>query len=199
MMRLSVGVVACAVVVATMPAAVLAQAWIGAMVGNMAAADQRAAEEKACRDGVPAKPKIVTWATSSSAASLAGYFALTAKSSAGALGKVFAMKKTDLSWKGPDGAVAVAQLGARLDEPTPALKPLALVVGGDGSSARGVWEASWDGQPGKTAYYAIDFAGGYPDIWGGGVFRIWHLTIFPGDQQPAVPAAYCHWDKDQAW
>jgi hypothetical protein len=109
------------------------------------------------------------------------------------------MKKSDLSWKAPDGTVAVTQLGARLDEPTPALKQIAFVVGGDGASARGVWEASWADQPGKTAYYAVDFAGGYPDIWGGGVFRIWHLTIFPGDQQPAVPAAYCHWDKDQAW
>lgn len=155
--------------------------------------------EKACRAGTPASTKTIEWATSSSDIAMKAYLALTSKSGDGAFRKVFAMKKPDVSWKAPDGVVPVTQLGQRLDQPKPTLKQIAFVVAGDGMTARGIWAASWDEQPSKTAYYAVDFSGGHNDIWGGGGFHIWHLTILPGDREPVLPAAYCHYDPDQAW
>jgi len=183
-----------------LPASVSAQIWIGQVVGQMAASQRQAALEQACRAGTPASPKNIAWATTSSQAAMDAYVTLTPKSGDGQLRKAFAMNKADVSWKGPDGAsVPVTQLASHLENAEPKLKPIAFVVGGDAATARGIWEARWPEQSDRVAYYAVDFAGGPKNMWGGGAFHIWHFTVFPGDKQPATPAAYCHYDPDQAW
>ncbi|MDH7975057.1 hypothetical protein QH494_22975 [Sphingomonas sp. AR_OL41] len=197
-MRAKMMVAALLGAVAMTPASAPGQIWIGQIAGEMASQAAAAARERACRAGVPASDKRIADATSAAATLMQGYFALSAKAKAGDFKRVFAMKVPDVSWKGPDGVVPIAALGALLDTPVPTLAPVNFVVGGDGMTARGVWRASYaDGtRPGE--FYAVDFTGGSGSIWSSG-WRIWHMTLVPGDQAPAAPAAYCHYDKDQAW
>jgi len=178
---------------------VRAQAWIGSIVGNMVAREREAAEETACRAGTPSSDKVVNYARRSGQEALDAYQSLSTKSPASVMRRAFALKKPDVSWKDVNGTVPVTQLGARLDEPKPFLTPTSFVVAGDGLSARGIWKASWAEQPGRTEWYAVDFTGGPHTNLNAGTFRIWHLAIFPGDRQPETPAAYCHYDPDQAW
>lgn len=175
-----------------------AQAWIGAMVGNMVSQQAEAAREAACRSGTPASDKEIGKATVASAALMEGYFALTSKSKPAAFKKLFALKEVDVGWKDPDGSIPVLELGTKLDEPTPALASISFVVGGDAMTARGVWHATYADASLKPKLYAVDFTGGSGSMWGGG-WRIWHVTILPEESPPAPPAAYCHFDKDQAW
>lgn len=189
-----------AAALAGLPASASAQIWLGQVVGQMVASQREAQLEQACRAGAPASAKDAAWALSSSEAAMLGYLALTPKSGDGELRKVFAMKKTDLSWRGSDGvAVPIKQLSSHLERARPKLYPITFIVGGDALTARGTWEARWSGQPDRSEYYAVDFAGGLKNMWGGGTFRIWHFTVFPSDKRPATPAAYCHFDPDQAW
>ena len=178
-----------------LPAPAVAQIWIGQIAGEMAGQAAAAAREQACRAGKPASDRRIAEATAGTAVTMQAYFALTSRAKAGDLKHVFAMKEADLSWKGPEGPVAVASLRVRLDTPVPALKPVNFVVGGDGETARGVWQASYPDRPGE--YYAVDFIGP-SSMWSSG-WHIWHMTVIAGDQPPAAPAAYCHYDKDQAW
>lgn len=177
-----------------------AQAWIGAMVGEMAARQAEAQREEACRKGVPASEKVQAWALSTSDAAMAAYSQLSPKSKPSSLGKVFAMSKPDVRWKGHDGVVPINEVPARLGAISPALERTAFVVAGDGTSARGIWKATWSDQPGRVAWFAVDLVGNAGGtIWGGGGYRIWHFTQFEGGDSPAAPAAYCHYDPDQAW
>lgn len=192
------GAFAASLVVYAGPA--MGQAWIGQVVGQMAAQQAEAAREAACRQGVSAPEKTQAWALSSSEAAMESYLQLGPNSKSSALGKVFAIKRQDVSWKGPDGAVVISQVPARLGNTTPRIDRVAFVVAGDGTSARGIWKATWADQPDRHAWFAVDFVGSPgKNMWGGGSYRIWHFTQFEGGEQPAAPAAYCHYDPDQAW
>ena len=178
------------------PAEVAAQAWIGQVAGNMVAQQQAAAQEAACRAGTPAPPADVENARVRTGELMTGYFALTARSRPRDIQKVFA-RRDDVSWADAAGAVPVLALGERLEIPAPTLTPVSFVVGGDLGSARGVWSAT-DESGSRTAWYAVDFLG-TPGFWGGASWRVWHMTVFPADQEPEAPGAYCHYDPDQAW
>lgn len=189
LVSLLVGAAACAI-----PASAGAQDYISATVSAVIQAQM----EEACRAGAPAPPKTIDWATSTSQASLDGYFALTAQSDAKANRKVFAMNKSDVSWKDADGALPVEQIGPKLGTSKPDLKLMAFVVGGDGLSARGLWQATSNATPDKPVYYAVDFSGTPKSMWGTGAFRIWHMAIFSGEA-PQLPAAYCHYKAASPW
>ena len=196
-MRFSRAIAVC--LMAGMPGVVHAQAWIGTMVGNMVAQQREAQMEAACRAGTPASDKNIAWATTSSEAAMANYLTLDTKSGDSQLRKVFAINKADASWKGPEGSVALADLPKHLDGAKPSLTKMSFVVAGDATSARGVWQANWPDNPDRHAWYAVDFTGQPQTMWGSGKFRVWHMTVFAGDKQPNPPAAYCHFDPDQAW
>ncbi len=169
-----------------------AQAWIGEMVGQIAAQEAARQREAACVAGTPAPDEEIARATAQSAALLDAYFALTSKSKRKDIGRVFELKKDDVSYKSVDGPVAVEALGAILDQPQPTLERQSFVVGGDGVTARGIWAVVEPGGA-PTGYYAVDFSVRAVS------WRIWHLTVLPADAVPAPPAAYCHYDPDQAW
>jgi hypothetical protein len=176
------------------------QAWIGQMAADMASRQAAAAREEACRKGEPATPKEQTHALATSEAAMAAYLQLGPKSKPADLRKVFALKQEGLSWKDESGPASVPGFLARLDGSRPTLERTAFVVAGDASSARGIWKATWSDQPGRTAWYAVDLVGSPSgNIWGGGSYRIWHFTVFTGAEPPPPPAAYCHYDPDQAW
>lgn len=185
-----------AAVLAAAPGAASAQAWIGAMAGNMVAQQQAAAQEAACRNGAPAPEPAVANARVKTGELMTAYLGLTGRSRARDIQKVFA-RRDDASWADASGPVPVLQLGERLDAPAPTLTPVSFVVGGDVGSARGVWSAA-DESGTVVAWYAVDFLG-TPGFWGGSSWRVWHMTVFPADQQPEAAGAYCHYDPDQAW
>ena len=201
MIRSKIGMAACAAVLAASSGTAWGQAWIGQVVGQMAAQQAAAQQEAACRQGVPASEKTQAWALSSSEEGMAAYLQLGPTSKSAARGKAFAIKRADASWKGPDGtAVPLVQVPARLEGTKPQLERTAFVVAGDGTSARGIWKATWADQPGRIAWFAVDLVGSPgKSMWGGGGYRIWHFTHFEGGEPPAAPAAYCHYDPDQAW
>lgn len=176
-----------------------AQAWIGNIVGQMADAERANAEEAACRAGTPSSDKVVNYARESSQEALDAYQSLSTISPSRVMRRAFALKKPDVSWKNANGKVPITELGARLDEPKPLLTPTSFIVAGDGLSARGIWKATWADQPSRSEWYAVDFTGGPHTNLNAGTFRIWHMSIFPGEQEPQKPAAYCHYDPDQAW
>lgn len=173
-----------------------AQAWIGQIAGDAVAQQQAAAREEACRAGTPASPGDTENARVKTGELMAGYSNLTSRSRSRDIQKVFA-RTDDTTWADPAGAVPVLELGERLDASVPILTPVNFVIGGDAGTARGVWSAA--GEDGTvTAWYAVDFLN-TPGFWGGANWRVWHMTVFPADQQPEAPGAYCHYDPDQAW
>ena len=181
--------------VCVMPAPAGAQDYIAATVSAVIQAQM----EEACRNGAPAPPKTIDWATSTSNASLDAYMALTAQPDKKAIRKIFAMNERDVSWKDADGAVPLDQIGPRLATSKPDLKLMAFVVGGDGMSARGLWQANAGDTPDKPVYYAVDFSGTPKSMWGTGAFRIWHMAIVSGDVAPQLPVAYCHFKSANPW
>ncbi len=168
-----------------------AQAWIGEMVGQIAAQEAARQREAACVAGTPAPDEEIARATEQSVALLDAYFALTSKSKRKDIGRVFDLKREDASYKSVDGSVAVDALGAILDQPKPTLERQSFVVGGDGLTARGIWAVVEPGGA-PAASYAVDFSVKVVS------WRIWHLTVLPADAAPAPPPAYCHYDPDQA-
>lgn len=177
-----------------------AQAWIGQMVGNMMAQQAAAAAEAACKAGTPASDKVQAFALSSSEAAMAAYTALGPASKPVDLKKVFALKDKDLSWKDEGGKQPIPAFLSRLDGKRVTLSRVAFVVAGDGTTARGIWKVAVPDQPDLNRWYAVDLKGSPgPSMWGGGAWRIWHFAQFSGAEAPPAPAAYCHWDPDQAW
>ncbi|MEI6484998.1 MAG: hypothetical protein WCO11_01895 [Sphingomonadales bacterium] len=186
---------------ATMIAApAAAQAWIGTMVGNMIAQQQAAAAEAACKAGTPAAEKVQAFALASSEAAMAGYAALTPASKPTGLKTIFALKDKDVSWKDEGGPAPIPAFLAKLPASPASLTRVAFVVAGDGTTARGIWKVAVPGQPDANRWYAVDLKGAPGrNMWGGGEWRIWHFAQFSGAEPPPAPAAYCHWDPDQAW
>jgi hypothetical protein len=188
------GAALAACVALTAPATASAQAWIGQMAGEMVAQQRAAAAEAACQSGTPAAAKDIDRANADSATLLAAYLDLGSGAKSGALKKVFNLKEPTAGYADVNGAAKFDALGARLDEPAPALNRLSFIVGGDAMTARGVWEAKAGDQ--VVGYYAIDFQ--QVGIWGPS-WRIWHVTLFPADRQPTAAGAYCHYDASTAW
>ena len=158
-------------------------------------AQMAAAKEQACLNGQPAPAVDVSRAGIAANELLGAYFALDGRSNERAVYRVFS-RDGEATWTDASGAVAVTQLGERLDTPAPTLSLYHFVVGGDAMTARGVWSAS--GSAGMDAWYAIDFIAS-PNFWSGYTWRVWRMTVFPADRQPEAPGAYCHYDPDQAW
>ena len=181
---------------AAVPTAAQAQVWIGQIVGQIAADRAAAEREKACIAGAPAPEGVVTNATTQSRELMSAYFALTSQSKPKDVGRVFALKQEDVSWKSAAGALPVNALGKVLDEPTPTVEPTSFIVGGDGATARGIWAVTGATDAAQTHFYAVDFTRG---LGFKGSWRVWHMALFPADSPPAPPSAYCHYSPDQAW
>ena len=176
------------------PGASHAQAWIGQVVGDMAARQAEAAREQACRSGTPAPEPVRAHADRQTTALMTAYFDLSSRSRARDIDRVFARNQS--TWMSVDGSIHVTSLGERLDIPTPTLTRRAFVVAGDEMTARGVWSAV--DEAGANSFYAVDFTS-TPGFFSGATWRIKAMTIFPGDQQPENPGVYCHYDPEQAW
>lgn len=193
--RYGAAIVAAAIVLgAAAPAS--AQIWIGQIAGEAAGQAAAAAREKACLEGAPPDAKQAAQILAQADALMGAYFNLTSKSSPAALNKVFAMKSAGVSFRDDKGKISPAELGARLDAPTPTLAVTSSVVAGDLQSARVIWTATPpDG--GEPKALAVDFLMEM-GFWAGG-WRIWHMTETSPDQAPSPPGAYCHFDVDQAF
>lgn len=186
--------VAMGLAVVAAPGASQAQAWIGAMAGNMVAQQQAAAREQACRAGTPASAPAQATANTQTTALMTAYFDLTGRSRERDVTKVFARNAS--TWMDSSGTVATTALGERLDIATPTLTREAFVVAGDEATARGVWKA--EDASGGVSWYGVDFVS-TPGFFSGATWRIKAMTVFPGDQQPENPGVYCHYDPEQAW
>jgi len=187
-----VGAIGLALVAA--PGVSHAQAWIGQVVGEMAAQQAAAAREQACRGGAPAPEPVRAHADRQTTALMGAYFDLSSRSRSRDIDRVFARNQS--TWVSVDGSTHVASLGERLDIATPTLTRLAFVVAGDELTARGVWSAA--DEAGANNFYAVDFVS-TPGFFSGATWRIKRMTIFPGDRQPENPGVYCRYDPEQAW
>ncbi|MFI4975110.1 MAG: hypothetical protein ACHP84_11275 [Caulobacterales bacterium] len=172
-----------------------AQAYIGVIAGQIAAQEEAAREEAACRAGMPATPKAVVAVTARMDRVMSAYFALTAKSDARALAKVFAMKSQNLRWKDDSGSVPVDQLGERLAAPAAAPVRTSVAVGGDAASGRELWTVTPAGANAAPVVYAVDFTteDGHMFDYALGI-RILHIALMPASEAPPAPGAFCHLD-----
>jgi hypothetical protein len=172
------------------PSAAQSQAWIGQMAGEMAAQQQQAELEAACRKGAPADPDDVKSSNRRAEKLMDAYFDLTSKSSLRDIQRVFAMGKPDVSWKDANGKVPIDQLGARLDEVSTKRTLVLSVVGGDNKTMRAIWSV---GDGADKIYYAADIVVGN---WISSS-AIWHMTV--SKTLPDTPPAYCHFDSEQSF
>ena len=172
---------------------------IGNAVGQMAAQEQAAREEAACRAGVPASPNVTAKMTARMQRVMDAYFALNAKSGAYALGRVFAMKTDGVTWKDETGSVALDQLGDRLTPPATAPVLTDSVVGGDGGSGRAIWRPADTATATGSRIYAVDFTSeGHMFDYAVGV-RILHMSVLPASAAPRAPGAFCHLDSQHGF
>jgi len=178
------------IIVGSLPAQ--GQAWIGQMVGEMAAQQAAAMREAECRKGKPADPDDVKASNRRADKLMDAYFALTSKSSKREIAAVFVTDKDikDVSWKDDNGAVPIAQLGAQFDEASPKHARLLSVVAGDNHITRAVWTV---GEGADTVYYGVDIING---TWLSDS-KIWHMTV--SKTQPETPPAFCHFDPEQSY
>ncbi len=165
-----------------------AQAWLGLMVGEMAAQQAAAAREEQCRKGVPADPSDVKSSNKRADKLMDSYFALTSKSSKRDIAALFDSEHKDASWKDDNGPVAITDLGAQLDELSDKHTKILAVVGGDNQTMRMIWSV---GEGTDTVYYGVDIING--SFWNNS--HIWHMTV--SKTQPDTPPAYCHFDPEQ--
>ena len=166
---------------------------IGVTVGNMEAQRQAAMQEAACQAGTPAPASTVAAVTLRVERLMHAYFSLGAKSDDFALGRVFAMSMDGVSWTGPDGPVAIDQLGASLKPPQTPPVLTTVVVGGDGMSARALWTvASADPATPPTRYQVeITTESGHLFDYARGL-RVLHMTVSRTADAPAPPTPFCH-------
>jgi len=169
-----------------------AQAWIGQIVGEMAAEQAAAQREAECLKGRPADPDDVKAANRRADGVMQAYFALTSKSSKRDIAAVFVTDRDvkDVTWKDDAGAVPIAQLGAQLDEPSDKVAKILSVVGGDNHTTRAIWSV---GEGDGTLYYGVDIING---SWLSNA-KIWHMTV--SKTEPETPPAYCHFDPEQSF
>jgi hypothetical protein len=167
-----------------------AQAWIGQMVGEMAAQQAAAQRELECRKGAPADPSDVKAGNRRADKVMEAYFALTSKSTKKDIQKLFAMDQKDVSWKNENGKVPLDQLGALLDEASPTHARILSVVAGDILTTRAIWSV---GEGADIVYYGVDIMNGN---WLSDS-KIWHVSV--SKTQPDTPPAYCHFDSEQSY
>lgn len=170
-----------------------AQAYIGVVVGQMAAQEHAAALEAACKAGAPASERAVTVLTARMDRAMAAYFALTPKSVEHAIMRIFSVKAPGVHWMNAAELTPVAQLGEHLNPPPATPVRLSAVVGGDARSGRGLWSVV--PAAGAPLVYAVDFVSephGWTDPTDG--LRIVHMSVSPASAAPAQPGAFCHLD-----
>jgi len=169
-----------------------AQAWIGQMVGEMAAQQAAAMREAECRKGKPADPDDVAASNRRADKLMEAYFALTSKSSKREIAALFVSDRDikDVTWKDDSGAVPIAQLGPQLDEASDKHARVLSVVGGDNHTTRAIWSV---GEGDAVVYYGVDIING---TWLTSA-KIWHMTV--SRTLPETPPAYCHFDPEQSF
>jgi hypothetical protein len=165
---------------------------IGQMMGNIAAAQKEAQFEAACLAGTPADPQRVAKDTIAAEKLMDSYFKLTAKSSKRDFNRVFAAKKTDMSWTDGNAPMGVDKLPAGRGENPPARQRLGYIEAGDQKTSRAIWSVSTENGP---AYYAVDFNNSQD--WFDSA-NIWHMAITHGPTPPVLPGAYCHFGSELA-
>ena len=169
-----------------------AQAYIGIIAGQMAAQQQAAAAEAACRAGKPASERAVTTLLDRMNRVMAAYFALTPKSDDHAIWRIFSRKVTGVRWLDAADPIPPDRLGDHLAPPASAPVVTSAVVGGDAMSGRGVWSVT--GPDGAPLVYAVDFYSephGWADFASG--LRITRLSV--SSASPPAPGAFCHIDS----
>lgn len=172
----------------------LASTIVANMIGNMVAQNRemKEADEQACKGGKPAEPKAVDRLKTSTQKTLNNYYKLTSKSSSLAIRSIFVTQYTEAIWRDANGRVSIWALGDRLDEAVPTLTPKSFVAGGDGASARGIWEANIPAQS-DPKYYGIGF------MKEGGTMRIIDFIELLPDRSGKLPEPFCHYDVGQKW
>ena len=167
----------------------VAQAWIGQVVGEMAAQQAAAQREEACRKGTPADPSDVKSSNKRADKLMASFFALTSQSSKRDILSLFETDKAGMHVITDNGTIRPEALSELLDEPA-APKKLLSVVGGDNITVRVIWTA---GEGDDTMYYGADITIG---SWLTGA-HILHLTV--SENELDAPPAYCHLDPEQSF
>src|SRR6185312_2641126 len=160
------------------------QAWIGQVVGEMAAEQQQIQAEFDCRHAVPVAADSAKASMERIEKTWNAYAALSATSTAKDIAGVFSDEKALVSWKDGGQSVPLDQiaphLGAMQDR-----KLVVAVMGGDNKTTRAIWSAQDAAGP---IFYAVDFTNG---TWLASA-RILHLEISHGATPPETPPAYCH-------
>jgi hypothetical protein len=182
--------VACAVAAACLgaPAGVAdAQAWIGQVVGNMAAQAAAAQREEACMNGKAMPEKEVAEARIPALATMQGYFADAGAGTS--FEQRFQPDKKSL-WTSGEIRAGAAELGRQRDSTATGgtvldATPLNFVRAGDGSSAMGQWVArTATGTP--VASYSATFTRKI------GVWRLSTLSQSPARTYVDPVVQYCH-------
>jgi hypothetical protein len=165
---------------------------IGVAVGNITAQQVAAQREAACMAGTPASATEIANETSRVGRVMAAYFALTPKAGEHAIGRVFAADTTGVRWRDAAGPASLDHLAEHLIAFSEPPVMTALVVGGDGLSARGLWTATSADVAKTQLVIAADFTvEGHMFDYARGV-RVLHMAVLPASQAPAPPTPFCH-------
>lgn len=159
------------------PAAAGAQAWIGAVVGNMVAQQRAAEQEHACMTGKAMPEKEIVEARVPAIETMRGYFA-DARTGA-PVARYFHAEKA-----------AVAELDRRVDPFARGglaleAEPVGFVRAGDGRTALGQWRVR-DGGGAPAGTYTGSFTRKL------GVWRLSWLTLTKPDRFVEPVVQYCH-------
>jgi hypothetical protein len=156
------------------------------------------AQEVACQQGEPPSEAQILNARSHADQLMSEYSRLTPTSQASDLSRVFNLRDFNSFWRDETGLVPLKQIPTHLRAPAPTLQPVSFIVGGDGESAHGVWQATSGGAGAKTTWYVAEFR----VLQGWNMFpgwKIWRMAIVQSDAPPALPAPFCHLTPDASW
>lgn len=173
---------------------------IGQVVGGMAAQEEAARQEAACRAGQPAAPKAVAAMTDRAQRVMTAYWALKSTAKAPNFGRVFAMDSENLRWQDDHGITPVSQLGDQLNPPSTPPTLTVAVVAGDALAVRAQWTSQPSTATAEPTVYSADFTtdDGHMFDYARGV-RILHMSVMPASKAPPAPGAFCHLDAKRGY
>jgi hypothetical protein len=163
-----------------------AQAWIGAMVGEMVVAQN----EARCMSGVPLSPEQVAAARAPASALMQDYWTRVAAANSTDVSALF-HDRGRAEWVAPgttrerDALIAVADPFARRAGAALAAEPLVFVRALSGSRARGVWRVEPVGSAEPTDHYLVDFRRR------GGTWKVSRIELFPAGSAVPELTEYC--------
>lgn len=171
-----------------------AQAWIGAVVGNMIAQENAARLEQACMTGTPMPPSEIEETRATANAAIRGYWSAV---QGGHAANVAAFYQNDnkAAWTSGPSTVRLAGLAQIIDpfaattSASLADAPLGYVRSGDGATVRGAWQVR-DAHGTPIGTYDAMFRRS------SGVWRLSRLILLSSRDYVEPVIQYCHKPND---